>query len=113
MPASGLQTSQLDIYADENSRQVITGFSVDDSLSVTTHDVSAAGSVIDAAAERAGNGVQLNSIDFSISDQSGLLAKARAAAMANARTEASQIAAGAGLTLGGIVRVTDRGEFIP
>jgi len=111
--ASGMQTSQLDIYANEDSSQVVTGFSVDDDLSVTTHEVSSAGSVIDAAARSAGNGVQLNGIAFSISNQSGLLAKARAAAMANARTEASQVAAGAGLTLGGIVRVTDQENSAP
>ena len=113
VPESGLQTSQLDIYANENSRQVVTGFSVDDILSVTTHHISAAGSVIDAAARTAGNGVQLNSISFSISNQSALLAKARADAMENARTEASQVAAGAGLTLGGIVRVTDQENAAP
>jgi uncharacterized protein YggE len=113
VPASGMQTSQLDMYANENSKQLITGFSVDDDLSVTTHNVSDAGLVIDAAATKAGNGVQLNSISFSISNESKLLAKARAAAMVNARTEASEVAAGAGLTLGGIVRVTDKENSAP
>ena len=102
-----MQTSNLNISENRNRYNVLTGFSVDDDLNVTTHDISRAGAAIDAAARAVGNGVQLYGVTFSISDQSGLLATARAKAMQNARTEADQIAQGAGLALGGVVRVTD------
>jgi uncharacterized protein len=107
VPASGMQTSQLDIYANYDNKGTLTGFSVDDDLNVTLHDVSSAGSVLDAAATALGNSVELNGISFSISNSSALLATARAKAMANARTEAEQLASGAGASLGGIIRVTD------
>ncbi len=66
-----------------------------------------AGAAIDAAARAVGNGVQLSGVTFSISNQSKFLASARARAIANAHTEASQIAKGGGTTVGSIVKVTD------
>jgi uncharacterized protein YggE len=111
--ATDLQTSSLDIYENQNSHGVVTGFSVDDDLNVTMHNVSAAGAAIDAGAQAVGNDVSLYGISFSISNESALLAKARAEAMLNARTEASQLAAGAGLTLGSIVKVIDQENSQP
>jgi uncharacterized protein YggE len=111
--ASEMQTSQLDIYANTNKYGNVTGFSVDDDLDVTMHAVDEAGSALDAAAGAVGNGVTLYGISFSISNTSGLLATARGEAMLNARTEASQLATGAGLTLGAIVKVTDEENAQP
>ena len=62
---------------------------------------------IDAAVRAAGNGVQLYGVSFSISNESKLLAAARAKAMQNARTEASQVAGG-GANLGTIEKITDQ-----
>jgi hypothetical protein len=102
-----LQTSDLNIYANTNANGVITGFTASDNLNVTTHELSKAGAAIDAAAQAAGNGVQLSGVTFSISNQSKYLASARARAIQNAHTEASQIAKGGGTTVGSIVTVTD------
>jgi hypothetical protein len=102
-----LQTSDLNIYANTNSNGTITGFTASDDLNVTTHQLSKAGAAIDAAAQSAGNGVQLSGVTFSISNQSKYLASARARAIQNAHTEASQIAKGGGTTVGSIVKVTD------
>ncbi|MGA7836077.1 MAG: SIMPL domain-containing protein [Acidimicrobiales bacterium] len=102
-----LQTSDLNIYSNTNSSGVITGFTASDELNVTTHQLKKAGAAIDAAAHAAGNGIQLSGVTFSISNQSKFLARARARAIENARTEASQIAKGGGTTVGSIVRVTD------
>ena len=62
-----------------------------------------------------GNGVTLDGISFSISNQSALLATARAQAMQAANTEATQVAAGGGLALGPIVSITDQenaGQYV-
>lgn len=103
-----MQTTGLNIYQNTNSRGTVTGFTVVDTLNVTTHDTKKAGGVIDAAAHAVGNGIQFNGVSFSISNQSSLLAAARARAIKNAHVEASQIAKGAGSTVGSIVRVTDQ-----
>jgi uncharacterized protein YggE len=105
--ATDLQTSSLDVYANTDSSGTVTGFSVDDDLNVTTHEVSKAGEAIDTAAGAVGNDISLYGISFSISNESALLATARGEAMANARTEAQQVAAGGGLSLGPIVKVVD------
>src|ERR1700722_7176592 len=102
-----LQTSDLNIYANTNANGAVTGFTASDDLNVTTHQLNKAGAAIDAAAQSAGNGVQLSGVTFSISNQSKSLASARARAIQNAHTEASQIAKGGGTTVGSIVKVTD------
>jgi uncharacterized protein YggE len=111
--ASEMQTSSLDIYTNTDTSGNVTGFSVGDDLDVTMNQVSDAGVALDAAASSVGNNVNLNGISFSISNTSSLLATARADAMNNARTEASQLAAGAGLKLGPVVKVTDQENAEP
>lgn len=111
--ASGMQTSSLDVWDNTNSSGAVTGFTVSDSLQVQMKGIDAAGPAIDAAADVAGNGIQLSDISFSISNESRLLAKARAAAMLNARTKAGEDAAGAGLALGPVVKVVDLGTSSP
>ncbi|HEY5121141.1 MAG TPA: SIMPL domain-containing protein, partial [Acidimicrobiales bacterium] len=73
-----MQTSGLNIYQNTNNSGQVTGFSVVDTLSVTTHKLKMAGAAIDAAAHAAGNGIQLYGVSFSISNESTLLASARA-----------------------------------
>ena len=102
-----LQTSDLSIYANTNSHGTVTGFTASDELNVTMHQLSKAGAAIDAATQAAGNGIQLSGVTFSISNQSKYLARARARAIENAHTEASQIAKGGGTSVGSIVKVTD------
>jgi len=103
-----LQTSDLNIYDNTNSNGAITGFTASDDLNVTMHNLKKAGTAIDAAAHAAGNGVQLSGVTFSISNQSKYLARARARAIQNARTEAGQIAKGGGTTVVSIVKVIDQ-----
>jgi uncharacterized protein YggE len=103
-----MQTSGLDIQANTNNAGQVTGFTVDDDLTVTMHDLAKAGAAIESAAQAGGNGVELNGITFSISNDSKLLAQARANAMHNAHTEASNIATAGGTSLTGILKVTDQ-----
>jgi uncharacterized protein YggE len=103
-----LQTNGLNVYQNTNNNGTVTGFTVQDNLSVTTHDLQKAGALLGAAAKTAGNDIQLSGVTFSISNQSAVLARARAAAMRNAHTEATQIAKGGGTTVGSIVRVIDQ-----
>jgi uncharacterized protein len=103
-----LQTSGLNIYDNTNMAGTIISFTAQDNLNVTSHDIAKVGSAIDAGAKAVGNGVQLSGITFSISNQSKYLAAARARAIANARTEAGQIAKGGGTTVVSIVKIVDQ-----
>jgi uncharacterized protein YggE len=86
----------------------VTGYTAEDDLSVTLHEISKAGAALDAATNAAGNGVQLSNLSYSISNQDSLYQKARTAAMKSAYAEASDIAKAAGETVGSIVRVSDQ-----
>jgi hypothetical protein len=103
-----LQTSGFDIYQNTNNSGTVTGYTAEDDLNVTMHNLTKAGTAIDAAAHVVGNGIQLSGVTFSISNQSHYLAQARARAMKNALTEATQVAQGGHTTVGSIVRVTDQ-----
>ncbi|MGH3733577.1 MAG: SIMPL domain-containing protein [Acidimicrobiales bacterium] len=102
-----LQTSGLNIYDNTNSNGTIINFTAQDNLNVTMHKLAKAGLAIDAAAKAVGNGVQLSGVTFSISNQSSYLASARARAMQNAHSEATQIAKGGGTSVVSIVKVID------
>lgn len=108
-----LQTSGLSIYQNTNSSGVITGFTVSHTLSVTTHQLRRAGALIDAAASAAGNGIQFYGVTFSISNDSKLIAAARARAMDDAHSAAVQIARGGHTHVGSIIRITDQENANP
>jgi uncharacterized protein YggE len=102
-----MQTSGLNIYDNTNNQGVVTGFTVEDTLNVTMHKVQKAGTAIDAAAQAVGNGVQLNGVSFTITNDSSLLRAARIRAMHNARLAAGQIATAGDTHVTGIVKITD------
>jgi len=103
-----MQTSGLNVYQNTNNYGTVTGYTVDDNLNVSTHDLKKAGAALDAAAHAVGNGIQLSGVTFSISNQSKLLAAARARAVKNAHTEAVQIAKGGDTTVESIVKIVDQ-----
>jgi uncharacterized protein YggE len=104
---SEMQTSGLNIYDNTNNQGVVTGFTVTDTLNVTMHRTQSAGAAIDAAARAAGNGIQLNGVTFTITNDSSLLRAARIRAMDNARLAAGQLAMAGGAHVTGIVKITD------
>ena len=103
-----IQTSNLNLYQNFSNNGTPDGYSVDNSLSVTSHDLNRAGTTIDQAIRAVGNGATLSGVTLSISDQNALLAKARAKAVANARTTADQLAKAAGTSVTGVVSLTDQ-----
>jgi uncharacterized protein YggE len=102
-----MQTSGLNIYDNTNNQGTVTGFTVQDTLNVTMHKVQRAGTAIDAAAQAVGNGVQLNGVSFTITNDSSLLRAARIRAIDNARLAAGQLAQAGDTKVTGIVKITD------
>ena len=102
-----MQTSGLNIYDNTNNHGVVIGFTVQDTLNVTMHNVKRAGAAIDAAASAAGNGIQLNGVSFTITNDSALLRAARIRAMDNARLAAGELARAGDAQVTGIVKITD------
>jgi uncharacterized protein len=108
-----LQTSGLSMNPAYDRDGKITGYSVQNMLSVVLRDTSTSGAVIDAAATSGGNAARIQGISYSVSDDSKQRAAARAAAVQNAQTQAQQIAAAAGVQLGAVVTVSEGSTVSP
>lgn len=88
-----------------NERPKLTGYQVSNDVSVLLEDVGKLGAALDALVTAGAN--QMNGINFSIRDTQPMLAKARADAIADARTRAETYAKAAGVTLGPIQSISE------
>jgi uncharacterized protein YggE len=103
-----IQTSNLSIQpVYSGPKQVLTGYQVNDTLTVTLLDLSTAGGIVDDAAQIAGNSVVVNSISFSVQNDGTVLAEARAAAVRQAQAQAKAMASAAGMSLGTLCSLVD------
>ncbi len=120
----GLQSmgiSQADIQTDhysfhptysrqENRENEISGYQVDNTLTVTVKDIKLTGNVIDTALSHGAN--QIHSLNFQVRDQKKLRKGALLAAIHDAREKAEIIAAGLGHRIIGIHHVSENtGSF--
>ncbi|MDQ1370466.1 MAG: uncharacterized protein QOF20_2819 [Acidimicrobiaceae bacterium] len=96
-----IQTSQLSLYPQyDNNGNTIGGYQVTNTVTAKLHDVTKAGGAIDAAVAAAGDAGRLQGVSFSFNDDSSLLVRARADAVAAAKTQAQQLADASGAKLG-------------
>ena len=106
--AKDIQTSQLSIHPTYDDKgQRIVGYQVNTIVTATLHDIGGAGALIDAAAAAVGDAVRVQSIGFSIDDDSALKAEARTQAVHLARLQAEQMANAAGVKLGRIRSISE------
>lgn len=102
-----LQTSGLSVYPDYDPSGAISGYQVHNQVTATMRDAANSGKLIDAAAGAAGDAIRVQNLSFSISDDSELLAEARAQAVQQAQQQAQQIADAAGVKLGALRSITE------
>jgi uncharacterized protein len=96
-----LQTSNLSVYPRyDDQGQKVVGYNVSNMVTATLNDIGSAGSVIDAAAQVAGDSIRIQGLSFRASDTTVAMALARERAVVDAKTQAQQFAAAADLTLG-------------
>lgn len=86
---------------------VITGYAVQNILTVRVRDLDRLSKVIDGALAAAGDAARLSGLQFGFSKQDDLLKAAREAAIADARRRAETFAAAAGVRVGGVVAITE------
>jgi uncharacterized protein YggE len=85
----------------------ITGYEVSNQVTATLHDIAAAGALIDQAAAAAGDAIRVQTIQFSIADESAARAEARADAVRRALAQARQLADAAGVGLGAVRSIVE------
>ena len=114
MPEADLQTSGLTVQpVYTGPKQLITSYQVMNNVTVTLYDLAEAGKIIDDAASAAGNAIVVNSIAFSVKDDTALLGQARAAAVRQAMGQAQVMAAAAGMSLGHLCSLVDNSSEPP
>jgi uncharacterized protein YggE len=109
-----IRTSRLGISpttAPETGR--ITGYEVTNQVTATLHDIAGAGALIDQAAAAAGDAIRVQTIQFSIADESAARAEARADAVRRALAQAQQLAEAAGVELGPVRSIVEEGGQPP
>jgi len=89
----------------------ITGYQLQNAVSVTLRNLSKAGDVIDVALGAGAS--SLDSLDFRLEDPREATRKARAAAMDDARARGETIARAAGSKLGEVLTVAEGESFSP
>jgi uncharacterized protein len=103
-----IATSGLSIYPQYGtSGNTITGYQASNNVTVTVRDITQTGPVIDAAAAAAANNITIGGVSFYVDDTEALIGAARADAINNARKRAGEYAAAAGVTVGGVVQISE------
>lgn len=85
----------------------ITGYRATNSVSVTLRELEAASTTLATVVNAGGNSTRINSVSYSIDDDSRLVAEARARAFNDARERAEQYAELAGLGLGTVISISE------
>ncbi len=116
VPERAIQTINFSVSPQytggaNNERPRLTGYQVNNEVSVRLDDVSKLGAALDALVTAGAN--QMNGINFSIREPAPLLEKARAAAVADARARAETYAKAAGVTLGPVQSINEGGAEPP
>lgn len=116
VPEKNIQTVNFSISpqytgGDANNRPRLTGYQVNNEVSVRLEDTGKLGSALDALVTAGAN--QMNGINWSIREPAPMLAKARAEAIADAKLRAETYAKAAGVTLGPIQSISEGGAAMP
>jgi uncharacterized protein YggE len=109
-----IQTTSLSlnpIYDWNENPPDIEGWEASNLVNVTVRDIESVGEVVDAAT--AAGATNVNGISFRVDDPSAAEAEARSAAVADARVKADQLAADAGVTIIGVVSISESGTQAP
>jgi len=116
VPEKNIQTTNFYVSpqytnGENNTARRLTGYQVSNDVTVRLEDIGKMGSALDALVAAGAN--QMNGISFSIQNPAPVLERARAEAVADARTRAETYAKAAGVTLGTIMSISEGGGEAP
>jgi uncharacterized protein len=108
--AKDIQTTQFNVepvyvYPKEGQPPVITGYRVNNMVSVCVHNLDKLGGVLDQLVTVGAN--QMNGISFNVSKAETLKDEARKTAMANALRRAKLLAAASGADVGEVMQISE------
>jgi uncharacterized protein YggE len=110
-----INTTQVSLQPQFGPDSVaIAGYRASNSLDVKIRDLGAASAALALIVSTGGDAARINSVDYSIEDDSQLIRDARARAFEDARSRAEQYAGLSGLDLGDVISISEvAGETPP
>ncbi|MBN2240004.1 MAG: SIMPL domain-containing protein [Dehalococcoidales bacterium] len=113
-----IQTDYFSIYQTsewnrETEKEVVTGYRVVNTVTVTIRDIEKVGTVIDEVTAAGEDLTRINNINFSVDDPSDYYEEARGKAMADAKEKAEQLASLSGAKLGNVTYVSEGSYSTP
>jgi uncharacterized protein YggE len=108
-----IRTISIDLspqYSNTSTPKII-GYRMSQQLQITVRDLDTAGDVVDTATAK--GATEVNGLWFEVGEPASAMDEARAAAIGRARTSAQKMAAAAGVSLGGVVSISESIASVP
>jgi uncharacterized protein YggE len=102
-----ISTTQVTLSPQYGDNSVITGYQASNSIAVKIRSIDAASPTITAIQTTGGNATRINSVSFSIEDDSQMVRDARARAFNDAKDRAEQYSQLSGLGLGDVISISE------
>jgi uncharacterized protein YggE len=97
-------------YPKDGSAAVLTGYTVTNSIQVTLNNLTIAGKIIDTAVQAGAS--RIDSLQFSLKDDSSARAQALSAATLKAKAKAAAMASSVGLKTGSFITIQESGAMV-
>jgi uncharacterized protein YggE len=108
-----ISTTTVNVQPQFGDNSVITGYRANNNITLTIRELDAAGEALSTVVNVGGNAARINSVTYSIQDDSQMVSDARARAFEDARNRAQQYADLSGLSLGKILSISEAPEANP
>lgn len=102
-----IRTTGVNLQPQYGDNAAITGYRAGNSIAVTIRRLDTASGVLTAIVDAGGNATRINSVSYSIEDDSKLVTDARTRAFDDARSRAEQYAKLSGLSLGKVISISE------
>ena len=105
--AADISTTGVTLQPQYGDNSAITGYRAGNSIEVKIRKLDNASGALAAIVNAGGNSTRINSVTYSIEDDSKLVSDARARAFEDAKGRAQQYATLAGLSLGKVISISE------
>ena len=102
-----ISTTGVSLQPQYGDNSTITGYRAGNSIGVKIRKLDAASGALTAIVDAGGNATRINSVSYSIEDDSKLVDDARARAFDDAKNRAQQYAKLSGLSLGKVISISE------
>ena len=104
---------QVSTWDRETEKNVVTGYRVTNTVTVTVRDIEKVGTIIDAVADAGGDLTRINNMNFSIDEPDEYYEEARKEAMLDAKNKAEELAKLANVDLGNATYISENSNYAP